>query len=226
MTTVIEGPFYAQLQAFAAKQGLTQPALLLATLTLFLHQLLGDTDCTLSATASNRNSRFYGNLDVSGLIGFFANVLLIRTTVAVDMPVLAYLHQVQDNFLEALDYDAYPLLRLVEELPDLTPDGLYYATGFFNYHNYQHVTTSGYSAARPEAQQVEVIAPMRRAYGLTVTEHANGLHVQFKVNSAAFARVEAPVTLQAFLGLLQQVVQHPLRPIHELQQHPQAVPAQ
>jgi amino acid adenylation domain-containing protein len=112
MTTIIAGESYAQLQRFAREQGLTQPALLLAALVLFLHQLEGDTDITLSATVSSRNSRFYHNLDVSGLIGFFANVLLLRNTLRGDERVVDYLHQVQDNFLEDLGYDTYPFLKL------------------------------------------------------------------------------------------------------------------
>jgi amino acid adenylation domain-containing protein len=209
MTGVLGPEAYAQLQHFAREQKITQPALLIAALTLYLHQLQGDTDITLSATVSGRNSRFYKSLDVSGLIGFFANALLIRNTVPTDMPVANYLQQVQDGFLEDLSHDAYPFIKLMEELPGVTP-AILPATGFFNYHNYQHVSTTVYEAGLAEqAGRVDAIAPMPRAYGLTVTEYANCLRLQFKFNPDAFAQASGPVSLDRFIDLLQQIIQRP-----------------
>ncbi|OON70559.1 non-ribosomal peptide synthetase [Hymenobacter sp. CRA2] len=218
MTTAVSGELYAELQRFVREQGLTQPALLLATLALFVHQLQGHTDVTLSATVSSRNSRFYRDLDVSGLIGFFANVLLLRNTVQPEEPVADYLQRVQDSFLEDLSYDSYPFLRLVDELPGVGPE-LLPATGFLNYHNYQHVSTSVYEAALLDAPStLELIAPMQRAFGLTVTEYANCLQLQFKFNPAAFPAVSSQVTVDNFLALLRQVIHHPLRRLDELRQ--------
>lgn len=152
-------------------------------------------------------------------MAFFANVLLLRNTLRGDERVVDYLHQVQDNFLEDLGYDTYPFLKLAEELPPLTPEALFYSTGFFNYHNYQHLNRPDYeAAARALATTTELTTPMRRTCGLTVTEYATSLRLQFKVNPAAFAQVEHLASLDNFLDLLRQLIQHPLRQLSDLKQ--------
>lgn len=205
----IEDEAYEKMELFVKEHGLTFPILLISSLTLFLHQLNNQTDVTLSATVSGRNSKYYGELDVSGLIGFFANALLLRNTVDSAIPVLEYLRLVQSSFLDDLKHDAYPFAKLMDEIPGITP-ALLQATGFFNYHNYDYLKASAYETNLGKISgQINEIAPIQRAFGLTVMEYTNSFQIQLKYNPDFFADSSPAALMKHFMGVVNQLIDQP-----------------
>ena len=205
-TWIIEGSFYEEIDRFIKKNSLTRPVVLMTALTLFENRRNGSRDVTFSATVSGRNSRYYGEMDVTGLIGFFANALFIRNIIDVDKTILDYLHQVRDNFIDDLNYDAYPFVKLLSHLPDITPDILG-STGFFNYHNYDYYKASEYKIdAKDREGYLEKLEPMKRAFGLTVSEYGDFLKLGLQWNPHLF-QDESDKIKELFFGILKQVVQ-------------------
>jgi len=205
-TWIIEGSFYGEIDRFIKKNGLTRPVVLMTALTLFLNRWNGSRDITFSATVSGRNSRYYGEMEVTGLIGFFANALFIRNIIDVDKTILDYLRQVRDNFIDDLNYDAYPFVKLLGQLPDIKPDILGY-TGFFNYHNYDYYKASEYKIDDNEREgALEKLEPMKRAFGLTVGEYGDFLKLGLQWNPHLF-QDEKDKVKELFWGILKQIVQ-------------------
>jgi amino acid adenylation domain-containing protein len=207
--TVIDGAFYAETDHFVKENGLTYATLFITALNLFLYQIHRIADITFSTTVSGRNSKYYGEMDFEQLIGFFANALLVRNKFEEVISVADFMHQVQDSFLDDLTHEAYPFVKLMSELPGITPDILQ-ATGFFNYHNYQHLKTLVYENDLPETG-VKIVEtdPIQRAFGLTVMEYSNCMKIQFKYNPDAFEYKKPFAVFDQFLAVLKQIVYQP-----------------
>ncbi|MFB6456932.1 amino acid adenylation domain-containing protein [Chitinophaga sp. Hz27] len=207
--TVISDDFFQDMDRFIKAQGLTYPALLITALNIFLYEMNEAKDITLTATISGRNNAHYGQLRADNLVGFFANALFIRNSIAENTSLQTYLREVRLRFLDDLNHDAYPTLKLVQELPGITPD-LWHVTGFLNYHNYSYLSNAAYEADMFEKEgKIEQIPMMERAFGLTIMEHANCLRVQLKYNWDVFQDAAPDVILSRFFAVLRQIIYHP-----------------
>jgi len=211
MEKVIANACYDTLMEFARENGLTCPTILLGTLTLLIHRLTGQSDLTLTSTVSGRNSRYFGEMDISGIIGFFANSIFIRSTIDGEMSMIDHLHAVQRNFITDLAYDAYPFEKLLHELPEVSP-GLMWDTGFFNYHNYTYYREEAYeiTAGKEKGERVKVF-PMIRAFGLIVTEYKNCLKMQLMFSRKAYEQADIEKIMEAYFHILDTLMQNNLK---------------
>ncbi|MCB0214317.1 MAG: amino acid adenylation domain-containing protein, partial [Anaerolineae bacterium] len=89
---------------------------LLAAFKVLLYRYTGQTDLLIGTpTAGRPQQRF------EETIGYFINMVVIRSQVEATTPFLDYLKQLQLIVVDALDHSAYPFPRLVAEL-ELKPD--------------------------------------------------------------------------------------------------------
>ncbi len=100
-----------QLARLAGAQGVTLFMLLLATFNVLLYRYTGQRDISIGTPMANRN-----RIEIEGLIGFFANTLVLRTDLADNPRFSRLLQQVRAVALGAQTHQELPFERLVEEL--------------------------------------------------------------------------------------------------------------
>ncbi|WP_158938694.1 non-ribosomal peptide synthetase [Burkholderia sp. S171] len=105
----------ARVQALASARGMTPFAVLLASFQLFLHRLTGQTDLLIGTDVAGRD-----RTELEGLIGFFINVLPIRSRISADntnaASFNAWLDTAKHSAWEALEHRALPFDRIVDAL--------------------------------------------------------------------------------------------------------------
>ena len=99
------------LQALCRKQGVTLFMLLLAAFQTLLSRYSGQQDVVVGTPIAGRTQ-----LELEGLIGFFANTLVLRSDLSADPPFSVFLEQVRDMTLEAYTHQELPFDRVVEAL--------------------------------------------------------------------------------------------------------------
>jgi amino acid adenylation domain-containing protein len=100
-----------QLKQLSRQEGATLFMTLLAAFKALLFRYTGQEDVVVASPVAGRN-----RLEVEGLIGFFVNLLALRTDVSGDLSFRELLARVADVTLGALTHQDLPFERLVEEL--------------------------------------------------------------------------------------------------------------
>jgi amino acid adenylation domain-containing protein len=99
----------------ASARGMTPFAVLLASFQLFLHRLTGQPDLLIGTDVAGRD-----RIEFEGLIGFFINVLPVRSRISDDSANTAsfnaWLDTAKHSALEALEHRALPFDRIVDAL--------------------------------------------------------------------------------------------------------------
>ncbi len=99
------------LRSLARTEGATLFMVLFAAFLALLHRLAGRDDLVVGVNVANRH-----HLETEGLIGFFANLLPLRTDLDGDPPFRRLLTRVREEALAAYAHQDVPFERLVEEL--------------------------------------------------------------------------------------------------------------
>ncbi|HXO22284.1 MAG TPA: condensation domain-containing protein, partial [Thermoanaerobaculia bacterium] len=99
------------LRRLAREQGATLFMVLLAGFQTLLHRYCGEADLVVGTDVANRTE-----VETEGLIGFFANQLVLRTDLAGDPPAAELLARVREVVFAAHAHQELPFDRLVEEL--------------------------------------------------------------------------------------------------------------
>jgi amino acid adenylation domain-containing protein len=100
-----------QLKAMARREGVTLFMLLLAVFKVLLHRYTGEEDIIIGCPIANRN-----RLETEGLIGFFVNMLVLRTDLSGSPTFRQLLARVRTTALEAYAHQDLPFEKLVEHL--------------------------------------------------------------------------------------------------------------
>jgi amino acid adenylation domain-containing protein len=101
----------APLQALAREEGATFFMVLLAAFKTLLLRYTGQADLVVGTPVANRSRG-----ETEGLVGFFVNMLALRTQLAGDATFRQTLRRVRETALGAYAHDEVPFERLVEEL--------------------------------------------------------------------------------------------------------------
>ena len=99
------------LQRLSRSKDVTLFMTLLAVWQVLLHRYSGQQDIVVGADVANRN-----RAETEGLIGFFVNMLVLRTNLAGDPTFLELLKRVKEVCLGAYAHQDVPFEKLVEEL--------------------------------------------------------------------------------------------------------------
>ena len=100
-----------RLRALAKAEGATLYMVLLAAFELMLHYHTGQDDILVASPMVGRS-----RAEFEGMIGFFANPVVLRANFSGIPTFRALLAQVRQTVLAALDHQDYPTLRLVQRL--------------------------------------------------------------------------------------------------------------
>jgi len=107
----IEGELLKYLEALAQSEGATLFMLLSATFKVLLFRYTGLEDIAIGTPIANRT-----NKETETLIGFFVNILVLRTDLSGDPTFLELLGQERKITLEAYDHQDLPFEKVVEQL--------------------------------------------------------------------------------------------------------------
>jgi amino acid adenylation domain-containing protein len=100
-----------RLMALARSQELTLFMLLLAAYKLLLHRYSGSDDVVVGSPIANRTQP-----EIEGLIGYFANTLVLRTDLSDDPTVRELLQRVRETALDAYAHQDVPFEKVLEDL--------------------------------------------------------------------------------------------------------------
>ncbi len=101
----------ARLRDIARREGSTLFMLLLAAFQVLLHRLTGEVDLAVGTPVAGRT-----RVETEGLIGLFANTLVMRGDLSGDLPFRALLARTREGSLAAQAHQDLPFEKLVEAL--------------------------------------------------------------------------------------------------------------
>ncbi len=110
-STPLPASLAAAVRAFSRRRGATVFMTFLAGFAAQLHRYTGAADLLLGSPVANRN-----RAEIEGLLGFFANVLVLRADLAGDPGFDTLIARVREMALDAYAHQDLPFERLVEEL--------------------------------------------------------------------------------------------------------------
>ena len=198
------------LNKLAAQRGTTLFTLLLASFQLLMHRQTGQHDLVVGTDVAGRS-----HPDVEPLIGFFVNVIPLRSRLADDQVDFGrWLEHVQTSVLDAFDHQDVPFDRIVElsgigRERDRSP---LIQTLFV----LQNTPTERFSLPGLE---VEVMPQPRQEskfdMAVFVNESDTGLSVEWVYATALYRRETIEHLTGAWQSLLAQIVEAPNMPVEE-----------
>jgi amino acid adenylation domain-containing protein len=102
---------YSELKALSCREGATLFMFLMAAFQVLLHRYTGQGDIVVGFPTANRN-----RVEFEGLIGRFANTLLLRTELSGDVSFRRLLDRVRSTALEAYAHQDLPFEVMAKEL--------------------------------------------------------------------------------------------------------------
>ena len=213
----VEGELISKIQNFVKKQGITVPVLLLGVLNLVVNYLTNQSDIIIHTTVSGRNSKYLGQLAANNIVGIFANPLFIRTQVNKSQSISAYLQNLLQDFSNDLNYESYPMMKLLEELPGIVPTEIVSKAIAFNYHNYDYMRESLFAlSAMQNEDEIYEVQPIKGSLGIIAEEYSNGLKIQFLFNNSFFEKTDVTLARSVFLLILEEFLDRPDFSINQL----------
>ncbi len=100
-----------KLKALGRQEDATLFMVLLAAFQALLHRYTGQNDIVVGSPIANRN-----HIETAGIIGFFANMLVLRTNLSGSLPFRKLLRRVREVTLEAYAHQDLPFEQIVENL--------------------------------------------------------------------------------------------------------------
>jgi acyl carrier protein len=191
------------LKQLCRREGVSMFMMLLAAYNVFLYRYTGQTDILIGTPVANRNRE-----DIENLIGFFANMLVIRTDLSANPGFRDLLKSVRKVTLEAYAHQDLPFEKLVEALQ---PDRDLSLAPFF-----QVVFTLQSGQARNVELTDLTLVPLiidldLSKYDLVFNMHENGSTVMGRL--AYNCDLFSPETINLMVGyynnLLGGIVNHP-----------------
>ena len=198
------------LKNLGERHGATLFMTLLAAYQTLLHHYSGQTDVVIGFPVAGRNHK-----ELENLIGFFLNMLVLRTNLSGNPSFREVLTRVREGCLAALAHQDLPFEKLVEELhprPDLSHYPLFQVT--FSFQNTPKIPLQLFDLAVNELDLDTGIA--RFDLNLFMEEEAGRLKGYWDYNTALFDATTIERMASRFQILLDEIVADPERRISDL----------
>lgn len=110
-SAVFSSDILSAIEQFSRDQGCTPFMVMLAAFQFLLHRYSGQEDIIVGADIANRN-----RTETEDLIGFFVNMLVLRTDLSGDPTIKELLHRVRRTAMDAYSHQDVPFERIVADL--------------------------------------------------------------------------------------------------------------
>lgn len=196
------------IRRIARRHDATTSDVVLTLLNLLLYRLTQSDDICIGVSVACRN-----HPDLERLIGFFVNVLPLRTRFSDNMEFDDLLAQVSQNSRESLEYQEYPFDRLVQAInPQRTANRQPLVNVIYGYQNFEDVRIDGTSDETPAA--VQELFESSQPFGfefetskfdltLYVHDYGDNIVLTLEYDTGLFL----PRTISGYLTSLQQFAQ-------------------
>ena len=183
---------------------------MLAVFQVLLHRYSGQDDILVASPIAGR-----GRKQIEPLIGFFVNMLVLRTDLSGDPSFLELLKRVREVTLEAYDHQDLPFEKLVEELhPErsLSHAPLFQVSLAFQNMENQIPQLSGLAV---EPMEVDT-GTAKLDLLLSIVHQEGGLRVRAEYNQDLFTDDTISRLLGHFQVLIEEVIKNPARRVSAL----------
>jgi non-ribosomal peptide synthetase component F/acyl carrier protein len=211
----LEPRLSAELSAMGRREdGATLFMMLLAGFNVLLYRYTGQNDIVVGSSTAGR-----ARPEIEGLIGFFANTLVLRTKLSDGMSFRQLLSHVRQITVGAFAHQDMPFERLVEELRperDLSHNPLFQvAFTLQNLAPAERVAVGAGSSPVPDAP-VGVNGTAKFDLTLAMAETRQGIQGVFEYNIDLFDAGTIARMAERFRTLLQSILRYPDRPVSQL----------
>ncbi|GCE28513.1 hypothetical protein KDA_39970 [Dictyobacter alpinus] len=209
----IAPPLLQALQTLSQQENATLFMTLVTAFQILLARYSGQSDISVGTDIANRTQ-----LELEGLIGFFANTLVLRTNLTDNPTFTQALVRVRHNALQAYANQDIPFERIVEELQperDLSRPPLFQVLV-----SSQPATLPTEETTTLEGVRIQTIPLLHHSAKFDLTfsweETATGLHCDLEYNTDLFEFASIARLLEHWRTLLEQVVSQPESRIQSL----------
>jgi amino acid adenylation domain-containing protein len=209
-TRLIPRSLSAALHELCQRQGVTLFMVLLAAFELLLYRYTGQDDLLVGTPIANRN-----RAEIEGLIGYFANTLVLRGDLSGDPSFLELVERVREEALGAYAHQDVPFERLIEELQpprDVSRSALFQVAFVLQNTPSQELTLPELSLT---ATPVET-ETAKFDLTLEATEVKRGLALVLEYNTDLFDGSTVTRLLEHYQVLLRVIVANPDQAISKL----------
>ena len=192
------------------REGATLFMAMLAVFQVLLHRYSGQDDILVASPIAGRNRK-----QIEPLIGFFVNMLVLRTDLSGDPSFLELLKRVREMTLEAYDHQDLPFEKLVEEVhPErsLSHSPLFQVSLAFQNTDLQILQLSGLTI---EPMEIDT-GTAKLDLLLSVVQQDHGLRLRVEYNTDLFDDDTIIRLLGHFQVLVEEVVKNPARRLSAL----------
>jgi hypothetical protein len=183
---------------------------LLAAFVALLSRLTKRDDLVVGSPAAGRY-----RAEVENLIGFFANIMVLRTNLKGDPTFRELLQRTREVVLDALAHQEVPFAKLIQELRP--PRNASYLPFFQIVFMLQQELASSFRLPEITARDIEIDAGIAKFdLMLTVLEGEQGLRCCAEYNTALFAQADIRQMLSEYQRFLETAVAQPNKRISEL----------
>ena len=212
----IAGQVGERLKAVSRANDATLFMVLLAAFTTLLGRYSGQDDVVVGLPVAGRSHRL-----VERLFGFFVNSLVLRTDLSGNPTFVELLARVREETLAAFEHQDLPFEKLVEELHverDLSRNPLFQVT--FQLINAPTLTPGNGAASQPAATSTPPPDVERGTamfdLAFDLIETSDGLLGRVEYSTDLFDAATIASMARRFEALLEEVAEHPDRPLSEL----------
>lgn len=202
-----------KLKALSHSEGVTMFMLMLGGFKALLHSYSGAVDIVVGTDVANRN-----HIETEGLIGFFANQLVLRTDLSGDPSFSEILARLREVALGAYAHQDVPFEKVVEALKperDLSRNPLFQV--MFGFKNAPMSVLAPPDLSLTSFQLEDGTAVFDLSADLTNTQQ--GLTGRVRFNTDIFDTVTITRMWQRYERLLSYVVEDPARKLSEMRAH-------
>jgi amino acid adenylation domain-containing protein len=199
-----------ELKALGRKEGVTLFMTLLAAFQTLLYRYTRQQDVVVGSPIANRN-----RTEVEGLIGFFANTLVLRTDLSGNPSFRELLQRVRKMALEAYEHQDLPFEKLVEELnPERT---LSHAPLFQVMFVLQNVPAGHWDLSGLTLNRVNLDnSTTKFDLSLSMTAQSDGIKGSLEYSTDLFDEATIIRLSQHLRTLLECIVAHPEKSVSDL----------
>ncbi|MFE2165128.1 amino acid adenylation domain-containing protein [Streptomyces sp. NPDC059447] len=129
----------ASLRRLARESGGTLYTAVLTAFNLLMHRYTGQDDIWLGSVSTGR-----GKAAFEDVVGYFANLMVLRTRIAPEHTFRTLLEQVRESALDAMEHQDYPYPLVAEGLADSGAGGSLFDVAFY-YESASYTTEQGLS---------------------------------------------------------------------------------